>query len=134
VLVVVIATVGEEPVGFLAWPSDLSGDRPAVKVFDQRQQLGDVVAMPTGEADRQRDATGVDEQMVLGARASAVNRGWPGQEPPKRARIWLASTAARDQSIFPAAFSFTSSFWCSASHTPAFCQVRSRRQQVTPDP
>lgn len=52
VLVVVIASVGEEPVGFLAWPSDLAGDRPAVEVFDQRQQLGDVVAMPAGEADR----------------------------------------------------------------------------------
>ena len=64
-LVVVIATVGEEPVRLLAWPSDLSGDRPAVEVFDQRQQPGDIVAMPAGEADRQRDAAGVDEQMVL---------------------------------------------------------------------
>lgn len=65
VLVVVIATVGEEPVGLLAWPSDLPGDRPAVEVFDQRQQLGDIVAMPAGEADRQRDTTSVDEQVVL---------------------------------------------------------------------
>lgn len=37
VLVVVIATVGEETVGLLAWPSDLPCDRPAVEVFDQRQ-------------------------------------------------------------------------------------------------
>jgi hypothetical protein len=50
---------------------DVAGDRlhtgedPAVKIFDQRQQLGDVVAMPTGQADRQRDAAGVDQQMVL---------------------------------------------------------------------
>jgi hypothetical protein len=65
VLVVVIATVGEQPVGLLAWPSGLAGDRPAVEVFDQRDQLGDVVAIPTGETDRQRDAAGVDEQMVL---------------------------------------------------------------------
>jgi hypothetical protein len=36
-----------------------------VEVFDQRQQLGDVVAVPAGQADRQRDAAGVDEQMVL---------------------------------------------------------------------
>ena len=64
-LVVVIATVSEELVRLLAWPSDLACDRPAVEVFDQRQQLGDIVAMPTGEADRQRDATGVDEEMVL---------------------------------------------------------------------
>jgi hypothetical protein len=65
VLVVVIATVGQQTIGLLAWPAHLPGDRPAVEVFDQRQQLGDVVAMPTGQADRQRDAAGVDEQMVL---------------------------------------------------------------------
>jgi hypothetical protein len=65
VLVVVIATVGQQPIGLLAWPSDLSGDRPPVEIFDQREQLGDVVALPAGEADRQRDAAGVDKQMVL---------------------------------------------------------------------
>ena len=64
-LVVVIATVGKEPVGLLAWTTDLSGDRPAVEVFEQRDQLGDVVAVPAGQSDRQRDAAGVDEQMVL---------------------------------------------------------------------
>jgi hypothetical protein len=65
VLVMVIAAVSEEPVGLLAWPSDLSGDRPAVEVFDQCQQLGDVVAVTASDADRQRDAAGIDEQMVL---------------------------------------------------------------------
>lgn len=64
-LVVVIATVGEQPVGLLARPSELAGDRPAVQVFKQRDQLGDVVALPAGEGDRQRDAAGIDEQMVL---------------------------------------------------------------------
>ena len=64
-LVMVVAAVGEEPVGFLAWPADLPSDWPPVEVFDQRQQLGDVVAVPAGQADRQRDAAGVDEQMVL---------------------------------------------------------------------
>lgn len=86
-LVVVIAAVGEQPVGLLARPSNLAGDRPAVEIFDQRDQLRDVVAVPAGQANRQRDAAGVDEQVVLGAPAGTVNRGWPGQEPPKRARI-----------------------------------------------
>ena len=36
VLVVVIATVGQETVGLLAWPADLPGDGSAVEVFDQR--------------------------------------------------------------------------------------------------
>ena len=52
VLVVVIATVGQQPIGLLAWPSDLAGDRTPVEVFDQREQLGDVVALPAGEGDR----------------------------------------------------------------------------------
>lgn len=65
VLVVVIAAVGEQPVGLLAWPSDLAGDGPTVEVFDQRDQLGDVVAVPSGEGDRQRDAAGDHEQVVL---------------------------------------------------------------------
>jgi len=37
VLVVVIATVSENTVGLLAWPSALAGHGPAVEVFDQRQ-------------------------------------------------------------------------------------------------
>lgn len=48
-LVVVIATIGEEPVGLLAWPSDLAGYGPAVEVFDQRYQLGDVVSVAAGQ-------------------------------------------------------------------------------------
>jgi hypothetical protein len=36
VLVVVIATVSEDTVGFLAWPADLPGHGPGVEVFDQR--------------------------------------------------------------------------------------------------
>ena len=39
--------------------------RPAVQILEQRDQLSDVVAVPTGQRDRKRDATGVDEQVVL---------------------------------------------------------------------
>ncbi len=65
VLVVVIAPVGQQPVGLLTRATDLAGDRPSVQILEQRDQLGDVVAVAAGEADRQRDAAGVDEQMVL---------------------------------------------------------------------
>lgn len=65
VLVVVIATIREHAVWLLAWPAPLACHGPAVERFDQRQQLCDVVAMPAGQADCQRDAAGVDEQMVL---------------------------------------------------------------------
>ena len=134
VLVVVIATIGEDQVRLLARPAGLAGDRSGAQVVEQRQQLGDVVALAASQRDRERDASGVDEQVVLGARAGTIDRGWPRQEPPKRARTWLPSTAARDQSIAPAAFSFSSNLWCSASQTPAACQSRNRRHAVTPEP
>ena len=64
-LVVVIAAVGEETVGLLAWPTDLPGHGPAVEVFDQRDQLGDVVAVPASQRDSEWDAARVDQEMVL---------------------------------------------------------------------
>jgi hypothetical protein len=36
-----------------------------VEVFDQREQLGDVVAVPASQPDGQWDAAGVDQEMVL---------------------------------------------------------------------
>jgi hypothetical protein len=134
VLVVVIAAVGDDEIGLLAGPAALAGDRSGVQVVQQRHQLRDVVAVTARQRDRERDAGGVDEKVVLGTRAGTINRGWPRQEPPKRARTCEPSTAARDQSIAPTALSFVSSLWCSASQTPACCQSRSRRQHVTPDP
>ncbi len=65
VLVVVITSVGEQSIGLLTWAPDLAGYRSPVEVFDQWQQLRDVVALPAGEGDRQRDAAGIDEQVVL---------------------------------------------------------------------
>jgi hypothetical protein len=65
VLVVVIPAVGEQPVGLSARAPDLADDRPPVEVFDQRQQLGDVVALPSGQANRKWDAAGIDKQVVL---------------------------------------------------------------------
>ena len=64
-LIVVIAAVGEETVGLLAWPADLAGHRPPVEVFDQREQLGDIVAVPAGQSDREWDAARVYEEMML---------------------------------------------------------------------
>jgi hypothetical protein len=65
VLVVVIAAVGENAVGFLAWPTLLAGHRSCVEVFQQWDQLGDVVAVPAGQADRERDAARINQQVVL---------------------------------------------------------------------
>jgi hypothetical protein len=36
-----------------------------VEVFDQRDQLGDVVAVPASQPDREWDAARVDQEVVL---------------------------------------------------------------------
>lgn len=108
VLVVVIAAIGEQPVGLAAWPAWFAGDRPGVQVLEQRDQLRDVVAVAARQRNREWDPGGVDEEVMLGAGAATIDRGGAGQEPPKSARMWLASAAARDQSILPAAFSLLS--------------------------
>ncbi len=56
VLVMVIATIGENQVRFLARPAPFAGDRPGVQLLQQRDQLGDIVALPAGQRDRERDA------------------------------------------------------------------------------
>lgn len=63
VLVMVIPPVGEEPLGAPSWTPRAAGDR--ADTIDQRQQLSDVVAVPAGQADRERNAVGVGDQMVL---------------------------------------------------------------------
>jgi hypothetical protein len=60
---VVIAAVGQQALGALTWTPKLAGDR--ADSVDQRQQLGDVVAVPAGQADRKRNPAGVGDQMVL---------------------------------------------------------------------
>lgn len=65
VLVVVVATIGQQGIGLLPWPADFPGDRSGVQLVQQRQQLGDVVAVSARQGDGERDAVGVDEQVVL---------------------------------------------------------------------
>jgi hypothetical protein len=60
---VVIAPVSEQPIGALARAAHPAGDRD--DAVDQREELGDVVAVPTCEGDRQRQPAGVGQQVVL---------------------------------------------------------------------
>lgn len=69
VLSAVIGTVSEQRLG-----PELpvaTGRRDAI---NQRDQLGDVVAVPSGERHRQRNALAIADHVVLGARPAAVDR------------------------------------------------------------
>jgi hypothetical protein len=99
--VVVVAAVGEQiprsPAGSAAPSSDR---RDGV---DQRDELGDVVAVAAGEGDGEWDAAGVADQVVLGARPPAVDRRRADVVPPLSARMWEPSTAQRSRSSSPSA-------------------------------
>jgi hypothetical protein len=71
VLVEVVATVGIEVPGLAAGtPPQTRDRRDGVK---ERQELGDVVSVSAGEGDGERSSAAVDDQMVLGAGAGAVD-------------------------------------------------------------
>jgi len=72
VLVVVVAAVGKEGDRPVARPARTPADRR--HPVEQLQQLGDVVAVRAGQRPGQRQATAVDEEVVLAARTAAVDR------------------------------------------------------------
>ena len=69
--VVVVAAVGEQLPRLASWPATQTADRR--NGIQQRDQLGDVVAVAAGQRDRQRDAAGVADQMMLGTGPRAVD-------------------------------------------------------------
>lgn len=84
VLVMVAASVGEEHVRPSAWPPDDAGHRG--DLVHEGQELGDVVAVSAGQRHRERDALAVDEDVVLAARSSTVDRAGTAFGPRRAAR------------------------------------------------
>ena len=78
--VVVVAAVGEQLPRLASRPATQAADRR--NGIQQRDQLGDVVAVAASESDRQRDAAGVAEQMMLGTGPGAVDRRRADVVPP----------------------------------------------------
>jgi hypothetical protein len=96
VLVVVVAAVGDQRSRSAARPADPAAHgRHAV---EQLEQLGDVVAVASGERPGERDTAAVYEEMVLAAQAAAVDRAGAGLEAPFFACRWLESAIARSHS------------------------------------
>ena len=132
VFVVVVAAVGDDAVRSAPRPANTAAYRR--HPIEQREQLGDVVAVAARKRPGQRDAAAVYEEMLLAAAAAPVDRAGTCLRAPFFACTWLESAIARDHSISPAACSSASSSSCSRCHTPASCQARNRRQHVIPQP
>jgi len=72
VLVVVVAAISCDTVWPPAGPTDLPPDRGHAP--DQRDELGDVVAVAAGQRPGERDPGRVYEQVMLGAASGSINR------------------------------------------------------------
>lgn len=83
VLVVVVAAVGKQSLGLA--PGSAPQSSNVGNPIEKRDQLGDVVPVSASQRDSKRGAAAVDEYMVLGARAAAVDRRRPDVVPPLRA-------------------------------------------------
>jgi len=102
--------------------------------IDQWDQLGDVVFVRPGHDRRERDSLSVGSDVVLAAGTRTIGGIRTRFFPAPTARIDEESTTARDQSIrIPSSSRCSKARW-SRSQTPASCQSRRRRQQVTPLP
>lgn len=107
VLVMAVAAVPEHDVGALSRPAALAPH--GRHCLEQWDELGDIVAVPTGQSDGERDAGGVGDQVVLAARPAPVNRASSRLGPPFNALMWEPSTAAREKSRAPVLRSLASS-------------------------
>jgi hypothetical protein len=128
----IVSTIGLNGLGLFQRPPALSSNW--VDAIDQGQQLRDVMPVGLGQNDVDRDALRIDEEVVLAARLTAI--GWVRSTffPPCTARTDELSATAREKSSLSAPRNLSRSTQCSLRHTPAFCQARSRRQQVMPEP
>ena len=135
-----LAAMGPVVVGAIGVEGSWPARRPPVRSSDrghpieQRHQLSDVMAVAGAHAPGERDAGGVDQEVVLDPGTRAIYRARARLRAPLFAWAWVPSIAARDRSSASAARSSANSSACSAGQTPACCHSRRRRQQVIPEP
>jgi hypothetical protein len=110
----------------LSWSATGSDDRG--NRVDQGEQLGGVMSVGGRKPDGEWGAVVIDNQVVLGARLTAIDRVRAGLQAPLLARTLRLSTLALDQSMAASSPSQFSSVSCNR------CQPRNRRQQVVPLP
>jgi len=128
----IVTPVSENAVWFAAGTTRFACYRR--NAINQRQQLCNIMAISSGQFYRQRKPISIGYQMMFRAFFAAIRGAWTGFRPPKTARTEDESTTAREKSIWSAWRSLLSKTPCILSHTPAFCQSRSLRQQVIPLP
>jgi hypothetical protein len=100
----------------------------------KRQELGDIVIVGPGQDGGEGYALRLSDKMMLAACLASIGGIRTRFFPPQSARTEALSTMARDQSNLCAPLSWSKSNLWILSQTPLFCQLRSKRQQVIPEP
>jgi hypothetical protein len=95
---------------------------------------GAVVDIGACEPHGERNAVPIGHQVPFGARLAAIRRIWARGRAPFLAAMEEESMQTRLKSRRLAPRRQRISSRCNLSQTPACCQSRSRRQQVTPEP
>ena len=129
---VVVGLVGMQLVGPAPWPARLACHRR--HGIEHRLERHAVVDVGPGQPETERDAASVGDQVTFRAGPASIRRVRAGLGTPLLAAMDELSTQARLQSMRSASRRRHSSSRCRLSHTPAACQSRNLRQQVTPDP
>ncbi len=95
VLVVVVGAVGIDSARPTAWLADHAADRR--DSVDPRDQLGDAVAVATGQRDGQCNAARIGDRVAWSPACAGRPDSGPCA-PPLSARRWVESTRAADRS------------------------------------
>ena len=128
----IVRLVGVELAGPApGWSPGLPDRRHGI---DHLLQHDAVVNVGSRQADRERDALRIGEDVTLGARLAPICRVRACRRAPLLAATEALSRAARLKSMALRRPKRSSSTRWSVSHTPACCQSRRRRQQVMPEP
>lgn len=140
------AALGQRPptardvVRLVGMPLVRSFAPPAIRLPDrgdgikQLREDDRVVAVGAGQQYGQREPAAFGENVPCGAGFAAIGGVGSDELAPLLAGMEALSRQARLQSIRPASPRRSSRAWCRASHTPAACQSRNRRQHVIPEP
>lgn len=128
----VVALVGMQLVGPTARSAALAGDLGhGIHEFLEHHR---VMPVGTRDAEHQRDALPVRDEMALAAELASVGRVGPRVRAPRGLDTLAPSRLTRLKSSRPAPRNSVSNSRCNWCHTPAACHSRSLRQQVMPLP
>ncbi len=128
----VIALVGMQLVRPASGPTATAAHRR--QGIDQLLEHHRVMPIGWRDAEDQRDAMAVRDDVALAAELAPVRRVGAGVLAPRGLATLAASMLARLKSNLSAPRSSSSNSRCRRCHTPAACQSRRRRQQVMPLP